>query len=106
MNLHRQSGKALLICLCMASAAFARSKGMTPVSAHESNPEAAVASATARVLSLPRLERAPTLEDFSDMTPNAFGSRLSHAQSFIQSDPKDGDAATQKTEAYLGYDDK
>lgn len=58
-------------------------------------------------LALPKVERPPTLEDFLDMKPGGeFAGRLSKAEGFIQQRPKDGEPATQRTEAYFCYDDK
>jgi hypothetical protein len=59
------------------------------------------------VLNLPKLERPPTLEDFAGMEPgNALAKKMAKADHFIQNQPKDGQPASQRTEAYLGYDDK
>jgi len=58
-------------------------------------------------VSIPRLDRAPTLEDFLDMKPgNGLEGKLAKVDTFIQQEPKDGQPATQTTVAYLGYDDK
>src|SRR5438309_885787 len=59
-----------------------------------------------RVLNVPKLERPPALEDFSGMEPDAFAGKMEKAQDFIQADPKDGAPASQRTDAYLGYDAK
>jgi hypothetical protein len=59
------------------------------------------------VLNVPRLERPPTLEDFTGMEPsNALAQKMARAEHFMQNQPKDGQPASQRTEAYLGYDDK
>src|SRR4051794_6447644 len=56
---------------------------------------------------IPRISKAPTLEDFAGMKPNAeWQGRLAVVDSFLQRDPKDGAPATSKTAAYMGYDDK
>lgn len=59
-----------------------------------------------QVLNIPRLERAPTLEDFSGMEAGSIGARMQKAEGFTQADPKDGEPSTQRTQAYLGYDSK
>ncbi len=65
------------------------------------------ANAPVRVLAMPRLDRAPTLEDFLEMQPApGVAQQMAKAAPFIQRDPRDGEPATQRTEAYLGYDDK
>jgi hypothetical protein len=56
---------------------------------------------------IPRLERAPTLEDFDGMKPNGeMGKSMAQVKGFIQREPSDGEAATHPTEVYLGYDDE
>jgi hypothetical protein len=58
-------------------------------------------------LSIPMVDTPPTLEDFAGMKPGGeFEGRLSKAEGFIQQQPKDGEPATQRTEAYLCYDRK
>ena len=58
-------------------------------------------------LSIPKIAQPPTLEDFLAMKPGGeFEGKLAKAENFIQQRPKDGEAATQKTEVYLCYDDK
>jgi len=55
---------------------------------------------------IPRLERAPSLEDFDGMKPSGeVGGRMAKVEGFVQREPSDGAAATQPTEVYLGYDD-
>ncbi len=56
---------------------------------------------------IPRLERAPTLEDFLGMSPPAdLAGQMAHAQGFIQREPSDGQPASVETQVYFGYDDK
>jgi hypothetical protein len=58
-------------------------------------------------LVIPRVDRPPTLEDFLEMRPNReVDGRLAKVTNFIQREPSDGEPATQRTEVYLGYDDK
>ncbi len=58
-------------------------------------------------LVIPRVDRPPTLEDFLEMRPNReVDGRLAKVTNFIQRKPSDGEPATQRTEVYLGYDDK
>lgn len=57
-------------------------------------------------LEIPRVPRAPTLEDFLLMRPPAdLEGALAHAGGFIQQEPSDGEPSTQHTDVYLGYDD-
>jgi len=59
-----------------------------------------------RSLAIPRLTKAPALEDFLGMKPSpAWEGKLAKVEGFIQRLPSDGQPASQKTEAYLGYDD-
>ncbi len=59
------------------------------------------------VLRIPRLERAPLLEDFLDMKPNGkVKGRMAKVEGFTQYMPRDGEPSTQRTEAYIGYDEK
>jgi hypothetical protein len=55
-------------------------------------------------VTIPRVTRAPKLEDFSDMVPQGAATELRHINSFIQRTPSDGQPATERTEAYFGYD--
>jgi hypothetical protein len=74
-------------------------------SAYAKSPDEAIKPAIVRMaLHVPRLERAPTLEDFAGMKPDAFAAKMAHAEKFIQSDPVDGNPASQETHGFLGYD--
>jgi hypothetical protein len=54
-----------------------------------------------------RVPRAPILEDFLDMKPPPdLAEVMQPITGFIQREPADGNPASQKTEAYLGYDDQ
>lgn len=56
---------------------------------------------------IPRVQRAPALEDFLEMKPNSqMEGQLAKIEGFIQHEPKDGEPSTQRTEVYAGYDDK
>ncbi|MCL4523506.1 MAG: carbohydrate binding family 9 domain-containing protein, partial [Acidobacteria bacterium] len=59
----------------------------------------------ASALVIPRVDRAPTLEDFLDMKPSpAVEGKLAKVDDFRQTRPSDGKPGTERTEAYLGYD--
>jgi hypothetical protein len=62
------------------------------------------AAAENTVLRIPRVPRAPKIEDFEGMAPDANVRELVRADNFIQRTPSDGKPATERTEAYLGYD--
>ncbi len=58
-------------------------------------------------LRIARMQQAPTLADFAEMQPSdELEGQMTKVSDFIQQRPRDGQPATQRTEAYLGYDDK
>ena len=64
-------------------------------------------SAPVSALTIPRLSRAPSLEQFLDMRPDGEpAAQMAKVTGFVQRDPHDGQPASQPTEAYLGYDEK
>ncbi|MCG8608162.1 carbohydrate binding family 9 domain-containing protein, partial [bacterium] len=70
------------------------------------NSGAAPNNETSRQLTVPRLARPPLLHNFLQMTARGeVEEQMVKAQGFIQRTPSDGDASTQRTEVYLGYDD-
>ena len=62
---------------------------------------------TPHPIRIPRLDAPPTLEEFLTMQPNGgAGSKMSRVEGFTQSQPRDGEPSTQRTEGYVGYDHK
>jgi len=58
-------------------------------------------------LTIPRLPRTPQMEEFLDMRgPADLTGLMAHVDTFTQREPEDGAPASQKTDVYLGYDDK
>lgn len=58
-------------------------------------------------LNIPKMQRAPVLEDFADMKLNEeLEGQMVKVDQFKQNQPRDGEPASQRTESYLGYDDK
>jgi len=58
-------------------------------------------------VTIPRADQAPTLEDFLDMKPSPdMEGQLLKLTDFRQRLPRDGEPVSQRTEAYLGYDDR
>ncbi len=56
---------------------------------------------------IPHVKEPPALQDFLDMKPSPkWQGKLAKVENFIQRLPSDGQPATQKTEVYLGYDDR
>jgi hypothetical protein len=69
--------------------------------------DAALVERTRPVISIPLLSHPPVLEDFLSMHPSGpIALRMTKVAKFIQRDPKDGVASSQRTEVYLGYDHK
>ena len=58
----------------------------------------------ATTIKVPRISHAPRLEDFEDMAPQGVATELQRVTNFIQNQPSDGKPATERTDAYLGYD--
>ena len=58
-------------------------------------------------LTIPRLQRAPQLEDFLTMKPlGEVAQQMAKVTGFTQRDPHDGEAVSEPTDAYLAYDQK
>ncbi len=58
-------------------------------------------------ITIPRLEHGPTLDDFLSMQPQGdIATRMAKVTGFTQRNPHDGEPVSEKTEAYLGYDQK
>ncbi|PYX84667.1 MAG: hypothetical protein DMG68_20120 [Acidobacteria bacterium] len=58
-------------------------------------------------ITIPRVLRPPQLEEFLEMKPSpAWEGKLAKVSGFTQRIPNDGSPSTQKTDTYLGYDDK
>ncbi len=94
------------IALCLAACPLVAQGDGAVREKFEAAKFATTENAARRVLNIPRLERAPTLEDFADMEPRGLATTMVHAEGFIQADPKDGEPVSEKTDAYLGYDAK
>ncbi|MGA9072841.1 MAG: DUF5916 domain-containing protein [Candidatus Sulfotelmatobacter sp.] len=59
------------------------------------------------VLTIPRLTRAPVLEDFLSMKPRGEAAlQMAKVTGFVQRNPHDGEKVSEATAAYLGYDQK
>src|SRR5947209_3135189 len=55
---------------------------------------------------IPRMAKGPTLAEFEDMKPRGVALEMAVVRDFTQREPTDGAQPSQKTEVYLGYDDK
>ncbi len=67
---------------------------------------AGFAIAEPQEITIPRIDRPVGLADFEGMQPRfELAGKLTAIQDFVQSNPKDGAAPTQKTIVYMAYDD-
>ncbi|HZC24024.1 MAG TPA: carbohydrate binding family 9 domain-containing protein, partial [Candidatus Binatia bacterium] len=58
-------------------------------------------------LTIPRVQRAPQLEDFLSMKPQGeIALQMAKVTGFTQRNPHDGEAVSEPTDAYLAYDQK
>ena len=58
-------------------------------------------------VTIPRLSRAPALDDFLGMKPEGeIALQMSKVTGFVQRNPHDGEKVSEDTAAYLGYDQK
>ena len=58
-------------------------------------------------LTIPRLTRAPALDDFLGMKPaGEIALQMAKVTGFVQRNPHDGEKVSEETAAYLGYDQK
>ena len=58
-------------------------------------------------LRIPAIDRPPTLADFAGMDPSTeIRASMTLISDFVQRLPDDGDPATERTDVYLGYDDR
>jgi hypothetical protein len=70
-------------------------------------PAATYAADAAPSISIPLIAQEPSLSDFTGMTPaTALARQMSKMENFIQREPTDGAPASQRTEVYLGYDER
>lgn len=56
-------------------------------------------------IKIPRVRHAPRLEDFENMMPSGAAAELQQVTGFIQNQPSDGKPGTERSDAYLGYDE-
>ena len=96
---------AMSVCAWCAAAQNAHEK---PVSGVQGQTSQAVAPAIGPpALTIPRLQRAPALEDFLNMQPEGdIALQMAKVTGFTQRNPHDGEEVSEQTDAYLGYDQK
>src|SRR5215472_13351477 len=89
-----------IACLLLSIGAF----GQSSHSPFEAQPSIAAQISSSVI---PRLVSSPRLADFEGMEPATdLARKMLKLDKFVQRDPKDGAAVSQRTEAYLGYTDK
>ena len=65
------------------------------------------AKGTSGAVEVPRVTEAPTIDDFLDMKPSdRIQGRLAKVEGFTQTIPSDGKPSSQRTDVYLGYDQR
>jgi hypothetical protein len=102
----RQRGAAALIVaaalMCAWPAAGQNSVATPQLDAPAKSPPPGLPA-----LTIPRLQRAPSLEDFLGMEPQGeIAHTMAKVTGFTQRNPHDGESVSERTEAYLGYDQK
>jgi hypothetical protein len=99
---------ALAAMVTSARSACAQNAGQKPLVAGRAQNTVSTATTSALPsLTIPRLERAPALEDFLTMEPQGeIALQMAKVTGFTQRNPHDGEAVSEPTDAYLGYDQK
>ncbi len=91
-----------IACLCLGLPGAALTAAQT-VATNGSGPPAP----TLHPITIPRLQAAPAIEEFSTMRANGgAASQMAFVEGFLQARPRDGEPASQTTQGYLGYDDR
>jgi len=92
---------AVMAAVCLPCAAQ-KQAGTKPPSNSAFAPQVAPPAIT-----IPRLDRPPSLDDFLNMEPQSKAARqMAKVTGFTQRYPHDGESVSEATEAYLGYDQK
>ena len=103
MRSERGLGFSLKVCLIIVTAAAVVLPTGTVMCAQDTQ----VAPPGPPALTIPRLQKAPSLEDFLGMQPRGEAALLmAKVTGFTQRDPHDGEDVSEPTDAYLGYDQK
>ncbi|MCL5286467.1 MAG: carbohydrate binding family 9 domain-containing protein [Acidobacteria bacterium] len=98
---------ARLLALLLGSVAAVSAQPQNAIKPVSTKAADAIIPVVAKTASIPRIDKAPLLESFLGMKPDAeWEGKLTKLDTFIQANPKDGTPASFRTEVYLGYDDK
>jgi hypothetical protein len=93
------------MALCAQCAATLQNNPPKPAQAQNSTAVAPAIGPPA--LTIPRLQQAPSLEDFLSMQPEGeIALQMAKVTGFTQRNPHDGEVVSEPTDAYLGYDQK
>ncbi|HET6179510.1 MAG TPA: DUF5916 domain-containing protein [Candidatus Sulfotelmatobacter sp.] len=100
--------KVLLRALAAAVGLAATATCISASRAHAQDSQRATpAQPGAPAITIPRLQRAPVLEDFLSMKPKGEAAlQMAKVTGFTQRNPHDGESVSEPTDAYLGYDQK
>lgn len=98
---------ALIIAAGFTSLASAQSTLPLPNTVAPARVVQKTSAANTSSLTIPRLQRGPTLEDFLSMQPQGeIALQMAKVTGFKQRNPHDGEDISEPTDAYLGYDQK
>ncbi|HEY0563992.1 MAG TPA: DUF5916 domain-containing protein, partial [Terriglobales bacterium] len=99
---------SVLLACTVVTLCEAQDTQRPPQASSTGAPEAHTAPAHPQVkgVQIPHISKAPTLAEFEDMQPQGAAKELAAVNDFVQTDPSNGSAPSQKTTVYLGYDDK
>ena len=93
MLIKNRAGWWIALIVCAATRLFAGSAAANPIQF--------------QTIRIPRVDRPPKLEEFLNMeVPPEWQGKLAKVDKFTQRIPSDGSPVSQRTEAYLGYDNK
>ena len=96
-----------VVCVALGVSAMAGKSQDPAKSADPARPVVPTSIQVNGSVNIPRISKAPTVDDFITMKPSAeWEGKMARVVDFTQRDPQDGAPAMQRTEAYLGYDDK
>jgi hypothetical protein len=110
MNSSRGLLLNLIDSICLRKLVPAAIFCVAPYVLHGSNmpsPPFVKAGRATESLQIPRIARAPKLEEFMGMqVPEAWAGKLARVKGFVQRSPDNGRPATEQTDVFLGYDQR
>ena len=101
---NRWNREWVAICLLLLLPLLSFGQGQQPKDGNGAKPTVVAANTQLRIK---KLSQAPSLNDFAGMKPaTPLAAEMTKVDVFIQLDPKEGQPSPEKTEVYLGYDQK